>query len=87
MNMVHVGKDTMIYLILSLNHSIDMIGDMHLDMIIQIKETTIVNLVIGMGISGTEVPALDIIIMGTIGQIVDLVNNGKVKATTRTVKR
>ncbi len=37
------------------------------------------------GISGTEAPALDTIIMGTIGQIVDLVNNGKVKATTRTV--
>ncbi len=38
-----------------------------------------------MGISRTEVPALDTIIMGTISQIVDLVNNGKVKATTRTV--
>ncbi len=45
-------------------------------------ETTIV---IRMGISGTEVPALDTIIMGKISQIVDLVNNGKVKAATRTV--
>ncbi len=40
-----------------------------------------------MGISETEVPALDTTIMGMIGQIVDLVNNGKVKAVTRTVTK
>ncbi len=40
-----------------------------------------------MGISGTEVPALDTLMMGMIGQIVDLVNNGKVKAITRTVTK
>ncbi len=40
-----------------------------------------------MGISETEVPALVTTIMGTIGQIVDLVNNGKVKAITRTVTK
>ncbi len=85
--MVHVGQDTMIDLVFSLDHPIDIIGDMHLDMKIQITETTIVNLVIGMGISGTEVTALDTIIMGIIGQIVDLVNNGRVKATTRTVTK
>ncbi len=74
-------------LVLSLDHPIDMIGDMHIDMKIQITETTIVNLVIGIGISETEVPALDTIIMGTIVQIVDLVNNGKVKVATRTVTK
>ncbi len=76
--MVHVGKDTMIDLIISLDHRIDI----HLDMKIHITETT---KVIGMGISGTEVPAVDTVIIGKIGQIVDLVNNGKVKAATRTV--
>ncbi len=45
--MVHVVKDTMIDLILSLNHQMGMIGDMYLDMKTQIPETTIVNLVIG----------------------------------------
>ncbi len=48
----------MIDLVLSLDHQIGMIGVMYLDMKTQIAETTIVNLVIGMGISGTEVPAL-----------------------------
>ncbi len=72
---------------LSLDHPIDMIGDMYLDMKTQIQETTIVNLVMGMGISGTEVPALDTIIMSMIGQIVKLVNNAKVKAATRTVTK
>ncbi len=77
----------MIDLILTLDHPIDMIGDIYLDMKTQIQETTIVNFVIRMHISGTEVPALDTIIMGKIGQIVDLVNNGKVKAATRTVTK
>ncbi len=65
----------MIDLVLSLDHQIGMIGVLYLDMKTQIKETTIVTLVIGMGISGREVPGLDTLIMGTIGQIVDLVNN------------
>ncbi len=86
-NMVHIGKDTMIDLVLSLDHQIGMIGVVYLDMKTLIKETTIVTLVIGMGISETEVPALDTFIMGMIGQIVDLVNNGKVKAITRTVTK
>ncbi len=85
--MVHLGRDTIIDLVLSLDHQIDMIGVLYLDMETQIKENTIVTLVIGMGISGTEVPALDTLIMGMIGQIVDLVNNGKVKAITRTVTK
>ncbi len=60
---------------------------MHLDMTTQITETTIVNFVITIGITGTEMLALDTIIMGMTGQIVHLVNNGNVKASTRTVTK
>ncbi len=40
-----------------------------------------------MDISEIEVPALDTTIMGTIGQMVDLVNNGMVKVITRTLTK
>ncbi len=73
----------MIGLILSLHHPIDMIGDIRLDMTTMIIETTTVNLRITIGITGIEIPTLDITIMGMTGQIEHLAHNNYVQARIR----
>lgn len=66
--MIHTDHVTIIDLILSLVHPIYMVGDICLDMtMVMLMETTTASLVIPIGITGTEMSALDITIMGMTG--------------------
>ncbi len=64
-----------------------MIRVISLDMIIMIIVTTIVDLGIMIGITGTEISALDITIMGMTGQIEHLAHNGNVNARIKAVTK
>ncbi len=64
-----------------------MIRVISLDMIIMIIVTTIVDLGITIGITGIEISALDITIMGMTGQIEHLTHNGKVNARIKAVTK